>query len=173
MNTFIETSPVTTEKVRGLVAGAVVGTTAMGMNALGVTALGLSAPVSMVLMLHVFGGAFAYVIDILFAKREFGGVRVSYTDLGLRAKWLLRSFGNRIFFRFIMSIIIETLTAVAMLDALIMATDHYQVLNATPRQRNMRNLGLVVIIGFVIYALFGSVLRYDWAYNETEQPLRP
>jgi hypothetical protein len=161
---------VTEEKVRGAIAGSLTGIAATGLNILGVTVLGLSAPVSMALMHYLFGSTMAYILDILIAKYFFHGVHVSYSDIGTRAAWMLYSLTERFFFRFIVTVIIEALTAVAILEALIVMFDRYEYFSEG-RAREIRNITLAAVVSAFVYVIFGNVIRYDWAYNENEQPL--
>ena len=168
----------TAEKVRGAVTSSITGSTAIGLNFAGVAVLGLSAPLSALIFLYVGGGFLGYCFDILFAKRSFvttssnkGAVRipvpVPYDHLGRRARWLLRSFAHRSFYRFVVTLIIETLTSLAMLGALIRYMDSRRVL---PHWR-FRDATAAVLVGITNFLLFGNILRFDWAYNELDQPV--
>ena len=163
----------TIEKVRGALAGVISGGSAMSLNIAGVWLLGLSTPVSTLLFGYLAGGIVGYVVDIMIAKRDFamtpGGTPtpLAYDAWVERAGWMIRSFAHRHFFRFIVTIVIETLTGLAMLDAAIRAMDRYDLL----REWKLRNILAAIVIGSANFVLFGSVLRYDWAYKEVEQPL--
>ena len=161
---------VTEEKVRGAIAGSLTGIVGTGMYIFGVTAMGLSAPVSLTLMHYVFGSAMSYVLDIMIAKYFFHGVHVSYSDIWTRAVWLLSSLKERFFLRFIITVIIEALTALAMFHAFIDMFDRYEYFSKGIA-RDVRNLVIAAFIGAFVYVVFGNVIRYDWAYNENEQPL--
>lgn len=166
----IETPLITEEKIRGALSSAATGVVTTTMNIFGVTVLGLSAPMSLLIMYYILGGIVAYILDVLFAKYKFHGVHIPYTHLGPRFMWMLSSLLDRFLLRFVVTIIIEALTAVAMLDTLIMVFDKYKVWDHG-RAKTIRNLGLAVGVAAIIYILFGNVLRYDWAFNETEQPM--
>ena len=169
-------SVLTREKGRGAVASAVSGTVASALNAAGVLALGLSAPASAALFLYVFGSLLGYSLDIVFAKREFVLSRgaapapIPYGALGQRARWLVRSFGRRFFFRFAVTVLIETLTGVAITCAAIRLLDRHGVL-MEPRSRRVRDVCAAVASAVAVFLLFGNILRFDWAYCEVEQPL--
>ena len=158
----------TVEKLRGAVSAVLGGTAASSLTIYGVLGLGLSAPVSVMLFTYAFGGVLGYSLDILLAKRDFAEVAVPYTHLGARARWLLRSFGRRYFFRFIVTLIIETLTSLAMLGALVRAMDAHRLLLGWGRARDAV---AAVAVAFVNFWLFGNVLRFDWAYRESEHPV--
>lgn len=163
----LDTPLVTEEKIRGAFSSAIAGSISTGLNVFGVTVLGLNAPLSLIVMYYIFGGFVAYICDIIIAKYKFHGVHVPYTELGPRFMWLLSSFTDRFFVRFVVSIVIEALTAVALLDAVIITFDHYGIWTEG-RARTWRNLLLAVAVAAFIYVLFGNVLRYDWSLSETE-----
>jgi hypothetical protein len=165
-------STFTGEKLRGAVTSSVTGSLAVAMYTLGVASMGLSAPVSAFLFLYLSGAALGYSADIIFAKRSFviRGVPVElpYGDLGRRFRWLARSVLKRYFLRFVIVIVIETLTGLAMLDALIHSMDRHRVLL---EHRQLRDAAAAVSVAVVNFLLFGNVLRFDWAYQEVEHPV--
>jgi hypothetical protein len=167
----------TGEKARGAAASAVSGTAAAALNVLGVTALGLSAPASAALFLHATGSLLSYSLDIMFAKRDFrlpaagqagAPAPLPYGALAARAAWLLRSFRRRFFFRFFVTVVIEGVTALALLWAAIRVLDRHRVLQ---RWKKLRDAGAAVAASVAVFLLFGNILRFDWAYREVEQPL--
>ena len=166
----------THEKARGAAASAVSGAAAASLNLVGATALGMSPLASAALFLYLIGSVFGYSLDILFAKRDF---RVSpgaapsplpYSALGARAGWLLRSFGRRFFFRFVITVLIETLTGIAVTRAAIATLDRRALLVRTPEQKKLRDAAVAIAAAVLVFLLFGNVLRFDWAYREVEDP---
>lgn len=166
------------EKIRGAITSVVSGGVSGFMNLLGVTTFGLSAPLSAFFFLYIFGSVFGYTVDILFAKayftikdgnnsdKPFHG-RVPYTDMRTRVLWLLRSFIDKHFFRFVITVILDTLIGIAILQALIDYMNHQHVLMDFA-YRDMLLAGGVSIFTFFLY---NNVLRFDWAYSDTESPL--
>lgn len=157
----------TQEKLRGAVSALVAGSAGTGAVVVGTTVLGLSAPASTLLFSYALGGLLGYSLDILIAKRDFHSSPVPYSDLGTRARWLLRSFAHRYFYRFVVTIVIETLTTLAMLGAVVRAMDAHHILTDWP----LRDSVVAVAVAFANFWLFGNVLRFDWAYREVENPL--
>lgn len=163
------------EKLRGLVMSLVSGVAANALNLLGTHVLGLSVQASSVIFLQAFGNVFGYALDILFAKRVFavqrGGARfegpVPYSDLATRARWLLRSFVGRQFFRFLVTVIIDTLVSLALLNWAIKAMDRHGVLMGF-RYRNVIVAGMIAIGTFFLYS---NILRFDWAYSDADVPM--
>lgn len=166
------------EKIRGAITSVVSGGVSGGMNALGVSVLNLSAPMSALVMLYIFGSIFGYSVDIMFAKKHFTikrGYRgtkpysgpVPYTDIGTRALWLLASVIDKHFFRFVITVIIDTLIGIAILQALIKYANDKEFLMDFAF-RDMFIAGAVSVFTFFLY---NNVLRFDWAYNDQESPL--
>jgi len=168
----------TNEKLRGALTSVLSGGVSGGMNVIGVTVLGLSAPVSALLMLYLFGSIFGYSVDILFAKsnftikqgyngeKSFSGT-VPYSDMKTRALWLLRSFTEKHFFRFVITVIIDVLIGIAILRALMDYAEENDFLTDF-KYRDMLLAGGVSIFTFFLY---NNVLRFDWAYSDKESPL--
>lgn len=164
----------TQEKMRGLIASLVSGATASGLN-FGGMAIGLSPAVSSTLSVYIIGNLLTYWFDILFAKRVFnlpagsGGRTthyegpVAYTDIGARFVWLLRSMMGPQFFRYVISVIIDSLVALAIMKTIIEILDKHEVL---VEYRLYRNFGVSSIISLATFFLFVNVLRFDWAYND-------
>ena len=159
----------TGEKLRGAASSLVSGAASAAGVAFGTVALGMSAPLSVLVFTYVLGGLLGYSLDIMVAKRDFGteGVPLPYADLAARGKWLLRSFGRRYFFRFVVTIIIETLTTLAMIGAVLRSMDAHRLLTDWP----LRDAAVALTTAFVNFWLFGNVLRFDWAYREVENPV--
>ena len=182
----------TGEKVRGAAVSVASGTLAGGLHILAVK-LGMSATLASALVLYLFGNLLGYASDILFAKRDFrvpaswvpasalaelkrhgtvspGGLfngPLPYTMLGVRTRWLLLSFANKQFFRFLVTVLLDTLIGIALLRAAIDVADHYQVL---PQWR-MRDAVLAVLIAVFTFFLYTNILRFDWAYRDGDEPL--
>lgn len=168
----------TEEKIRGAVGGTLATIVSTAFNLFGVLVMGLSAPVSAFLFYYMFGGFVAYGIDVIIAKRDFTNhpgspfgkppAPVPYSDLKTRFKWLYRSLYSRHFFRFAVTILIETMTGVAMLQAAIMWMDD---IGFYTDHEKLRNVTAAIVIAAANFVLFGAVLRFDWAYNESENQL--
>lgn len=164
----------TGEKVRGLLASLASGATASGLNFAGM-AMGLSPGASSLLAVYILGNFLTYCFDILFAKREFyipsgyGAKRseyegpVAYGAIGVRMAWLLQSMAGPQFFRYVISVIIDTLTGLAILKATIDTLDRNEILMD---YRVYRDFGVSSIITLMTFFLFVNVLRFDWAYSD-------
>lgn len=158
----------TGEKMRGAGMSAISGTTAMLLNFFGIAVLGMNPLVSTAVFGHALGSVLSYSLDILFAKRDFNMSPLPYSALRKRAAWLLKSFRRRFFYRYGITIIIETLTSILILGALIAWLDRHEV--ATDRLAVRDTLAAIASV-VLVFVLFGNVLRFDWAYCEVEQPM--
>lgn len=164
-----------TEKIRGLVTAIISGTTSGGLNQLLLT-FGTPYLVSTLLSLYLFGNLLAYSLDILFAKYTFNlpngykGVanfngHVPYNDYITRLKWLFSSFLQSQFFRFLITVLIDTLIGLTILNAIIQKLDEK---NIHFPFRNLLLSGGVAVFTFIIYL---NALRFDWAYVDKVDPI--
>ncbi|GAX85671.1 hypothetical protein CEUSTIGMA_g13086.t1 [Chlamydomonas eustigma] len=159
--------PFDDEKFRGLMTSSVSGVVTIGLDVFGVTKLGLSVPASAAVFLYGLGSIISYTLDIMFAKQSFGGVPVAYDDLSRRFRWLVRSFASRHYYRLLFCLIIETLTGLAVLRAVLDAMNSHGILvDWAPR-----DFVAGVLVAVLTFLLFGNVIRFDWAYVEVEHPL--
>jgi hypothetical protein len=164
------TNYLSVEKRRGIVTSVISGSIAMGLNYMGVVTLGMNPLVSTAIFAQVLGSVLSYSMDILFAKTHFRihsdqpTVFVPFSHLGVRSKWWLKSFKRPQFMRFIIVMIIETLTALAILAACIRTADRHEWF--AKKYRDVRNFLLALIVGVVVFLMFGNMLRFDWAYSE-------
>jgi hypothetical protein len=164
----------TGEKFRGAIVSVVSGSIVTGLYLSSTVWMGVSPVVGAFLFLYLMGAPLSYSLDILFAKRDFilhgsagPPVALQYNDLRRRISWLLRSFAHRHFIRFIVTIIIETLTSLVMLDAAIRAMNRYGILT---EHALIRDSAAALLIAVTNFLLFGNILRFDWAYKEIENP---
>lgn len=157
-------------KVRGALTTVFSGSAAGLMNLLGVS-FGLSAQTSTVLSFYIFGSILAYTVDILFAKKYFaphgGGplTIIPYKEIRQRFGWLIDSFATKYFFRFTITVLIDTLIGLTLLSALLKYMDKYDI---HFRWRDTIVAGFVAIFTFVLY---NNALRFDWAYAHGDDKL--
>ena len=159
------------EKGRGAIASVFSGSIASGMHFAGMQWLGLGPVGSAVVFLYLFGSVLGYSFDIVFAKERFllhgQDVVLPYTELSRRARWLVRSFASKKFMRFLIVILIESLIGIAMLRTAIREADRRGWLVGSV----WRDAGLAVFVSVFNFFLFSNVLRFDWAYQDGEQPM--
>ena len=165
------------EKIRGIITSIISGGISGGIN-FGLTAAGLSSTLSAFLGLYLIGSILGYTFDILFAKKNFtiasgyngqsGPYRgpVPYKDIITRVMWMLSSFVDKHFFRYVITVLIDTLIGIVILRAVI------DFMN----QRNFmmdfvyRDALVAGAISISTFILYNNVLRFDWAYSDTNDP---
>jgi hypothetical protein len=118
-----------------------------------------------VLALHIIGGVFAYTLDIVFAKASFKGKIVPYTDLNFRLKYLLKSFFSEMILRFMISIIIMSITYYFAYQSWIKFAEENKW-----TFRWYKHV-YAIIMGIALYFLFNHVILFDYVYMETMRPI--
>lgn len=166
------------EKLRGALTS-VVGSSIVGSSFFFSTqVMGVNPIMGAILILYLFGGVLGYTLDILFAKasfnlRSYNGVspysgRVAYSDIGVRGLWLLESFVSVHFFRFLITVLIDVAVGVTLTRAVIAWCDASGVM---PNNTRLRDALVAVGVGVLCFFVYGNVIRFDWAYRETNDPL--
>jgi len=127
--------------------------------------------------IYIIGNLFLYSIDILFAKENFNLVNykgietyygpVPYSDVVTRLKWLGQSIYQKYFFRFIITVILDTIIGLSILNFTIDKLDKYEILKTW----KYRNYIVAAIVAAFTYFLYLSTLRFKWAYEYKENPL--
>lgn len=120
---------------------------------------------------YIIGNIILYSCDILFAKKDFfvndRYGPVSYRDLKTRFLWLTQSFYQKYFFRFLITVFLDTIIGLSILKYVIYKLDEYKVLT----QWKYRNLIVAAIIMPFTYFLYLSTLRFRWAYEYKENQI--
>lgn len=156
-------------KVRGAFTTILSGGSSAALNFASINA-GMSPILSTILTFYVFGSIVAYSVDILFAKNEFQKnsfgkyIKVPYSDLGFRFTWLFKSFFSRTFFKFLITMIIDTLIGIALLTAILKALDARNI------EFMFKDTLVAGLVAFGTFVLYNNVLRFDWAYKEDSNP---
>ena len=161
-------------KIRGVFTTILSGSSSSALH-LTTISLGLSPILSTVITFYIFGSIIAYVLDILFAKQEFLVsknsslqkvlVDVPYSEVKFRFIWLLKSFMTKTFYKFSVTILIDTLIGIAILSSLLNALDNSGI---NFHFRDTIVAGCVALLTFILY---NNVLRFDWAYKEKVDPI--
>jgi len=127
--------------------------------------------------IYVFGNIILYSFDILFAKEKFNlatykgtspfyGV-IPYTDIQTRLKWLGESLYQKYIFRFLATVILDTIIGLSLLRFTIDKLDQSEILKTW----KYRNIIVATIVSAITYLLYLSTLRFKWAYEYKEQPI--
>lgn len=159
-----------TEKGRGIISYVLAIAIANSLNVILTKYTTLTIEQSTFISMYLIGSIIVYSGDILIAKdsfylKEYGKVvSVPHTELLTRGRWLLNSFADKYFLRFIITVIIDTLIGIALLRYAIKTANDLDIL---PKWK-YRNHLIVFIIAIFTYILYLSTLRFDWAYVHEE-----
>ena len=137
----------------------------------------LSIQQSTFMSVYVVGNIILYSFDILFAKEKFNlatykgtspfyGV-VPYTDIQTRLKWLGKSLYQKYIFRFLATVILDTIIGLSLLRYTIDKLDQFDILTTW----KYRNIIVATVVSAITYLLYLSTLRFKWAYEYKEQPM--
>lgn len=161
-------------KVRGVFTTILSGSSSSALHLASIS-LGLPSILSTIVTFYIFGSIIAYVLDILFAKQEFlikgksdaqkRLVSIPYSEIKFRFIWLLKSFMSKTFYKFLVTILIDTLIGIAILSALLRALNRAKIYFPL---RDTIVAGLVALATFILY---NNVLRFDWAYKDKVDPV--
>ena len=123
---------------------------------------------------YLVGNIIIYSFDILFAKKEFfldsykGGANyygpVPYSDIQTRLIWLGKSLYQKYIFRFLITVILDTIIGLSLLKYAIFKLDEYKVL----LNWKYRNIIVATIVSSFTFFLYLSTLRFKWAYEYKE-----
>jgi hypothetical protein len=127
--------------------------------------------------IYIIGSILLYISDILFAKSKFimknyKGISnyygiIPYSDIGSRLKWLISSLHQKYIFRFIVTIIIDTIIGLQLLTYIINQLDKYDIIT----KWKYRNLVVAALVASFTFFLYLGTLRFEWAYEHRENNL--
>lgn len=167
----------TGEKLRGALTSVVSGGTSGLLNVL-LVSVGVGSTLSAFTSLYVFGNILSYSIDILFAKSNFhipggyGGQKpfngpLPYSAFLTRVKWLFGSMISKHFYRYVITVIIDTLIGLSVLWSVIDVMNTNDFLSGFYYRDMLASIAVTVFTFF----LYNNILRFDWAYSAKEDPL--
>mgnify|MGYP000698086061 CR=1 FL=1 len=165
------------EQIRGIGTSVISGASANIFNTLSIKS-GIEPITSTFLFLTLFGNIFGYCLDIIFAKEKFrlskyNGIEnffgsVPYSDIITRLKWLLKSFFQKFFLRFVVVAIIDSIINLTIIEFVINKLDEFQIMMKYKELRNGMVGGVIALLTFVLYL---NTLRFNWAYRDEEDPV--
>lgn len=129
------------------------------------------------LSIYVFGNIILYSIDILFAKTKFNlasykgidnfyGI-VPYSDISTRFNWLINSLYQKYFLRFMITVFLDTIIGLSILQYTVNKLDEYKIL----LDWKHRNFVVASIVASITYFLYLGTLRFNWAYAYKDNTL--
>ncbi len=119
--------------------------------------------------LYLVGNLLGYILDLLFAKKniylkdKYGKPKLvdNFND---KIKFILLSFIDKYFIKFIILCIIDTTIGLILLKYVIIILDENKILI----DFQYRNLILALIIPSITFFLYVNELRFNWAYEYNE-----
>ena len=157
-----------TEKSRGMIGYILAIIIANTFNIIISNTTTLTIEESTFISMYLIGSVIVYTSDILIAKDNFyidGKLKyVSHYDISTRFNWFIHSFADKYFFRFLMTVIIDTIVGISILKYSIYTLDDAKILT----KWKYRNYLIVFFISIFTYVLYLSTLRFDWAYSDDE-----
>jgi hypothetical protein len=130
---------------------------------------GLNIQHSTGISLYFVGNILGYILDLLFAKKnlylkDIYGKTIKVKDFNDRIKFILLSFIDKYFIKFIILCIIDTIIGLILLKYTIILLDQYKILV----NFKYRNLIVALLIPSITFFLYVNQLRFDWAYEYKE-----
>ena len=164
------------EQGRGIVTSITGATIANGLNYY-LQKGGMPIQSSSLLSLSIIGNILAYTLDIVFAKENFkmseynGKIdyfgKVPYSDLKTRCLWLFKSFGDKFFFRYLITVLIDSFIALTLLEYIINYLDENEIM----KDNKIRDVLAAAFVAGITFFLYLNTLRFNWAYKEDEDPI--
>lgn len=153
------------EKTIGTVVSIVVGFISTGILVISQT-LGASIETS-VLITNILGNFIGYTGDVVVAKQcfdEWDGenyipVNFDQWDIRRRFLWYLKSLISKSFIRFILTVVIDTMVSLAIIDLVTKLLDDLKIVF---RFRNSLIAGVVSILTFQVFV---NEIRFNYAYT--------
>ena len=130
---------------------------------------GLNIQQSTGISLYFVGNILGYILDLLFAKKnlylkDIYGKTIKVKDFNDRIKFLLLSFIDKYFIKFIILCVIDTIIGLILLKYTIILLDQYKILV----NFKYRNLIVALLIPSITFFLYVNQLRFEWAYEYKE-----
>ena len=119
--------------------------------------------------LYLVGNILGYILDLLFAKKELylkniNGNPKLVDNFNDKVKFVLLSFFDKYFLKFLILCIIDTTIGLILLKYCIIKLDEHKIL----MDFKYRNLLVALIIPTITFFLYVNQLRFDWAYEYKE-----
>lgn len=161
------------EQFKGMLASLCSGTIANSLNYILTTGFKWNIQSSTLLSLYIVGNLFTYIFDILFAKSHFWdsnlnkNIFLPFNAFSPKLKWLLKSFTDKYFMKFFVTVMIDSIIGVALLKYAIKKMNYYNILT----KYKHRDLILAALVSAFTFILYLNPLRFNWAYHNDENPV--
>ena len=130
---------------------------------------GLNIQQSTGISLYLVGNILGYIFDLLFAKREVYlknklGEYKLVDNFNDKIKFVLLSFVDKYFMKFVILCIIDTTIGLILLKYTLITLDNHKIL----MDFEYRNLIVALVIPTITFFLYVNQLRFDWSYEYKE-----
>ncbi len=115
--------------------------------------------------LQILGSLISYSFDILFAKHKFNGNIVPYTYIPYRCKYLLKSFFSEMILRFVIAVIIMSITFYFSYKSWLDFAEKNKL------QFKYDKYVYAILISVGLYFLFNHIILFDYVYRDIERSL--
>lgn len=108
----------------------------------------------------IIANLLSYSLDILLAKDNFGGVRISLYDQSFRFKYLMKKFFTYELVKFFIIVCIDFIIVNSVFKSAIKFLDKKDI-----KFKNRDQIVLFLLTSFS-FMLYGNMLRFEWVYVE-------
>ncbi len=164
------------EQFKGILASTGSGTIASILNYVLTTAFKMNIHTSTFISMYLVGNFLTYCFDILFAKEKFYDSvlkkNIAYEFGAFRKKfvWLIKSFSDKYFLRFFITVMIDSIIGLAILKWVIRTLDDNFILT-NKKYIKTRNVVVAILVSVFTFMLYLNALRFNWAYSSDDNPI--
>jgi hypothetical protein len=112
------------------------------------------------ILTFIVANLLSYSLDILLAKANFGGKRISLYDQSFRFKYLIKKFFTYQLVKFFIVVCIDLIIVNSVFKRVIKFLDEKDI---KFRNRDQIVMFLLTTFSFILY---GNMLRFEWVYVE-------
>ena len=161
------------EQYKGLLASLGSGSIASILNLTLTTMFKWNIQSSTFLSMYVIGNLLTYSFDILFAKEHFYDAKLGkniaykFNDFTPKIKWLIKSFVDKYFMRYFLTVMIDSIIGLAILKWTIKTLDDYNIY----KDNKFRDVIAAILVSVFCFVLYLNALRFNWAYTNNDDPI--
>lgn len=120
--------------------------------------------ISSFVILFIIGNTLGYCLDMIFAKRSFNDIEISYDDYNTRLSKLLTSFISIQFVKFFLIVILDMIIIHTIFKVIEEQLDKHKI------NFNYRNEIIISVISLLTFVTYVNLLRFNWVYKQGMNP---
>ena len=120
--------------------------------------------ISSFVILFIIGNTLGYCLDIIFAKRNFNDIEISYDDYNTRLSKLVTSFISIQFVKFFLIVILDMIIIHTIFKVIEEQLDKHKI------NFNYRNEIIISAISLLTFVTYVNLLRFNWVYKQSMDP---